>query len=82
MLHDREIRLDNGWIVKIGRALDIYQKNQSWLCSRKSGLELPRTASTSGPWKHSWRQSTTVSDLELEGYLSALIFPVTTNPDQ
>jgi hypothetical protein len=24
-LHDREIRLDSGWIVKIGRGLDIYQ---------------------------------------------------------
>lgn len=29
-MHDREIRLDNGWIVKIGRGLDIYQKPQSW----------------------------------------------------
>lgn len=25
-LHDREIRLDNGWVVRIGRGLDIYQK--------------------------------------------------------
>ena len=25
-LHDREIRLDNGWIIKIGRGLDFYQK--------------------------------------------------------
>ena len=25
-LHDREIRIDNGWIVKIGRGLDFYQK--------------------------------------------------------
>jgi len=24
-LHDREIRFDNGWIIKIGRGLDIYQ---------------------------------------------------------
>jgi ATP-dependent Lon protease len=29
-LHDREIRIDNGWIVKIGRGLDIYQKPDSW----------------------------------------------------
>lgn len=29
-LHDREIRLDNGWIVKIGRGLDFYQKPDSW----------------------------------------------------
>ncbi len=25
-LHDREIRLDNGWIITIGRGLDTYQK--------------------------------------------------------
>ncbi len=25
-IHDREVRLDNGWIVKIGRGLDIYQR--------------------------------------------------------
>ncbi|AEA66896.1 Hypothetical protein PSEBR_a738 [Pseudomonas brassicacearum subsp. brassicacearum NFM421] len=25
-LHDREIRLDNGWVIKVGRGLDFYQK--------------------------------------------------------
>ncbi|UFP95185.1 hypothetical protein ISF26_02740 [Gloeobacter morelensis MG652769] len=29
-IHDREVRLDNGWIIKIGRGLDIYQKPLSW----------------------------------------------------
>jgi ATP-dependent Lon protease len=29
-LHDREIRIDNGWTVKIGRGLDFYQKPASW----------------------------------------------------
>jgi len=29
-MHDREIRLDNGWAIKIGRGLDFYQKPQSW----------------------------------------------------
>jgi ATP-dependent Lon protease len=29
-LHDREIRLDNGWMIKIGRGLDFYQKPVSW----------------------------------------------------
>lgn len=29
-IHDREIRFDNGWIIKIGRGLDIYQKPASW----------------------------------------------------
>ena len=25
-IHDREVRIDNGWTVKIGRGLDFYQK--------------------------------------------------------
>jgi GTPase SAR1 family protein len=29
-IHDREIRLDSGWVIKIGRGLDIYQKPISW----------------------------------------------------
>ncbi len=29
-LHDREIRFDNGWIIKIGRGLDFYQKPNNW----------------------------------------------------
>jgi ATP-dependent Lon protease len=29
-IHDREIRLDNGWVIKIGRGLDFYQKPLSW----------------------------------------------------
>ena len=29
-LHDREIRIDNGWTIKIGRGLDFYQKPESW----------------------------------------------------
>ena len=29
-LHDREIRIDNGWIIKIDRGLDFYQKPASW----------------------------------------------------
>lgn len=29
-IHDREIRLDNGWIIKIGRGLDFYQKPLTW----------------------------------------------------
>lgn len=29
-LHDREIRVDNGWIIKIGRGLDFYQKPDLW----------------------------------------------------
>lgn len=29
-IHDREIRFDNGWVIKIGRGLDIYQKPLGW----------------------------------------------------
>ncbi|MBK6907820.1 MAG: BREX system Lon protease-like protein BrxL [Rhodocyclaceae bacterium] len=29
-LHDREIRINNGWVVKIGRGLDFYQKPTGW----------------------------------------------------
>ncbi len=30
-LHDREIAFDNGWVVSIGRGLDIYYKPESWI---------------------------------------------------
>ncbi|MEW6666843.1 MAG: MIT C-terminal domain-containing protein [Thermodesulfobacteriota bacterium] len=29
-MHDREIRIDNGWVIKIGRGLDLYQEPNSW----------------------------------------------------
>lgn len=29
-LHDREIQLDNGWVIKIGRGLDFYQKPDNY----------------------------------------------------
>jgi ATP-dependent Lon protease len=28
-LHDREVRIDNGWVIKIGRGLDFYQRPNS-----------------------------------------------------
>lgn len=39
-LHDREIRLDNGWVIKIGRGLDFYQKPNSWFSIGASDLSL------------------------------------------
>ncbi len=30
-LHDREVRLSNGWNIKIGRGFDIYQRPDDWL---------------------------------------------------
>ena len=29
-MHDREVRLDTGWVIKIGRGLDFYQRPGSW----------------------------------------------------
>jgi ATP-dependent Lon protease len=28
--HDREIRVDDGWVIKIGRGLNFYQKPSGW----------------------------------------------------
>ncbi|MFZ4616313.1 MAG: MIT C-terminal domain-containing protein [Rectinemataceae bacterium] len=39
-LHDREIRLSNGWRVKIGRGLDIHQKPESWFVIGANDLNL------------------------------------------
>ncbi len=39
-LHDREIRLDNGWLIKIGRGLDFYQKPDDWFAIGAGSLEL------------------------------------------
>lgn len=45
-MHDREIRLDNGWSIKIGRGLDIYQKPDSWYALGASDLALRRCLET------------------------------------
>lgn len=45
-LHDREIRLDNGWIIKIGRGLDFYQKPDSWFGVGANDLSLRRCLET------------------------------------
>ena len=29
-IHDRKVRLDNGWIIKVGRGFDIYQRPENW----------------------------------------------------
>lgn len=39
-LHDREIRLDNGWAIQIGRGFDIYQKLDNWFSVGASDLEM------------------------------------------
>jgi ATP-dependent Lon protease len=45
-LHDREIRIDNGWIIKIGRGLDFYQKPHSWFEIGVNDLSLRKCLET------------------------------------
>jgi len=45
-LHDREIRLDNGWAVKIGRGLDFYQKPGGWFEVGANDLSLRKCLET------------------------------------
>ena len=45
-LHDREVRLDNGWTVKIGRGLDFYQKPDGWFMVGATDLSLRRCLET------------------------------------
>lgn len=46
VLHDREIRLDNGWVIKIGRGLDFYQKPLGWYEIGAHDLRLRRCMET------------------------------------
>jgi ATP-dependent Lon protease len=39
-LHDREIKLSNGWSIKIGRGFDIYQRPDDWLHIGSNDLDL------------------------------------------
>ncbi len=45
-IHDREIRLDNGWIIKIGRGLDFYQKPGGWFEVGVNDLSLRKCLET------------------------------------
>ena len=45
-LHDREIQLDNGWIIKIGRGLDFYHKPETWLSIEASDFSMRRCRQT------------------------------------
>jgi ATP-dependent Lon protease len=40
VIHDRAVKLDNGWVIKIGRGLDFYQKPDNWFSIGSSDLEL------------------------------------------
>jgi ATP-dependent Lon protease len=45
-LHDREVRINNGWIVKIGRGLDFYQKPEGWFSVGVNDLSLRKCLET------------------------------------
>lgn len=45
-IHDREIRLDNGWVIKIGRGLDFYQKPNDWFEIGANDLSLRKCLET------------------------------------
>lgn len=45
-LHDREIRIDNGWVIKIGRGLDFCQKPDSWFAVGTSEFSLRKCLET------------------------------------
>lgn len=45
-IHDREIRIDNGWIIKIGRGLDFYQKPGGWFEVGTNDLSLRKCLET------------------------------------
>jgi ATP-dependent Lon protease len=46
-LHDREIRIDNGWVVKIGRGLDLYLPPGSYFDIGSNDLTLRKCRETS-----------------------------------
>ncbi|MGX5914821.1 BREX system Lon protease-like protein BrxL [Aliidiomarina sp. Khilg15.8] len=45
-MHDREIRIDNGWTIKIGRGLDFFQKPDSWFSVGTNDLSLRKCLET------------------------------------
>jgi ATP-dependent Lon protease len=46
-MHDREVRLSNGWTIKIGRGFDIYQRPEDWLHVGSNDLGLRQCLETS-----------------------------------
>src|SRR5205085_574314 len=46
-LHDRAVQFSTGWVVKIGRGLDIYQKPESWVSLEAADFSLRRCRQTS-----------------------------------
>ncbi len=45
-IHDREIKLDNGWVIKIGRGLDFFQRPGGWFEVGANDLSLRKCLET------------------------------------
>lgn len=45
-MHEREIRIDNGCTIKIGRGLDFFQKPDSWCGVSSNDISLRRCLET------------------------------------
>jgi ATP-dependent Lon protease len=45
-MHDREIHIDNGWVIKIGRGLDFYQKPNSYFDIGSNDLTMRKCLET------------------------------------
>jgi len=45
-IHDREVRIDKGWIIKVGRGLDFYQRPESWFAVGANDLSLRKCLET------------------------------------
>jgi GTPase SAR1 family protein len=56
-LHDREVSFDNGWVVKVGRGLDFYQKPQDWVSVEAADFSLRRCAQTKiDVFRRDWKE--------------------------
>ncbi|XP_041358827.1 MIT domain-containing protein 1-like [Gigantopelta aegis] len=52
-LHDRQIKLNNGWVIKIGRGLDLYKATENNFCIGFCDFELRRCHETTVDIFHS-----------------------------
>ena len=45
-IHDREIKLSNGWVIKVGRGLDYFQKPDDWMSIGVHDLDMRQCLET------------------------------------
>ena len=46
-IHDREIKVSNGWVIKIGRGLDYFQRPEDWMAIGAHDLDMRACLETS-----------------------------------